>query len=695
MHLKKSKTSLNSYFEDNLLLKNGIETLINGKTIYEWLQYGAEMEDDPMCRASNHFHNPYLDWTVSGLSDTLPLVNWWCWTTNPYTPGEIKSNVTWATGYSDRGYMDPSSDVSGVNAWDWESARMYYLAYLSGFDLEVGVDVVVPDEQTRNLYLTYTLRALGHLMHLLQDTAVPAHVRNDFSQGHTRYLPNHEATANFLKWFGNPFEDYVRFNNRSNWFDKEPVGGDFMSFRITDLWDTNMLRSNTTPEQLSQLNLSALGLAEYTSMNFLSMFTMFKTDDLDGSLIFPYPKPEHCVVRLDKPQEVITTLDRQYLASWNGHPGETVDKLAVVSYLEHFRKVYFSDDISNEMRNRFLPIWLDAACLENYAEKLIPRAIGYSSDLLDYFFRGQLSVTAMPYFTNNYLKYLKLNIANVTETEETMSDGHFWLLFRYTPVGGNPDGSDDVFVSSPQTPPCSGLAYNDSVEFSFTPSEDIPIECWNSVTCTLVFYGTLGAEMNAVVGKVFYPGKVLFSEDWDKGITENNNWQFGDDNDSWSTKEVVDGHLIMESTRYPEYEQDGRLNELYVDFTEDGSDGLLITPTTHLRFLIPEMSSTVENESTSNHALVLYFNNGFKFEYTGEGPLCDWTDKLVGMRFTVNECVTDNIYERFERKNIQLSGPLYLQVIQFQQLAFWASLRDYWFYMDVDAIRLIDTQRED
>lgn len=117
--LEKSKTTSNFYFEENLLMRDGIITDINGQLITEWLQYGAKMEDDPMCRASNHFHNPYLDWTASGLSDTLPMVNWWCWATSPYLPAEIKSNVTWATGYADRGYIDPYFDVSTVNGWDW------------------------------------------------------------------------------------------------------------------------------------------------------------------------------------------------------------------------------------------------------------------------------------------------------------------------------------------------------------------------------------------------------------------------------------------------------------------------------------------------------------------------------------------------------------------------------------------------
>ena len=155
--LLNSNTIERKYFSKHLSLKNEEDTLIKGEKIIEWLQYGAKMEDAPPCRASNHFHNPYLDWTDSGLSDTLRLVNWWCWT-SPYPADDIESNVTWATGYSDRGYIDPSSDVSDANEWDWESARLYYLAYLAGLDGENGWGVV-PNEQRRNDLLTYTIEA--------------------------------------------------------------------------------------------------------------------------------------------------------------------------------------------------------------------------------------------------------------------------------------------------------------------------------------------------------------------------------------------------------------------------------------------------------------------------------------------------------------------------------------------------------
>jgi hypothetical protein len=137
----KSQTTLNSYYENYLMFKNGIHKSINGKTIYEWIQQGAEEEDRPMCRASNHFHNPYLDWTESGLTDTLPLINAWCddfgW--GEYPPEEIRSNVMWATGYSGKDTVDLTTDVAEKNIWDWESARKYFYANLTGLDIKTAL----------------------------------------------------------------------------------------------------------------------------------------------------------------------------------------------------------------------------------------------------------------------------------------------------------------------------------------------------------------------------------------------------------------------------------------------------------------------------------------------------------------------------------------------------------------------------
>jgi hypothetical protein len=126
---------LDKFANQQLLFQNGMYEKIGGKTISEWLQYGAEMEDDPACRASNHFHNPYKPWFQAGLTDTVGVINWWCWATTDFPAEDISSNLVWATGYLNRSGTGLDFDSMAHNEWDWQSAREYFYTYLTGLDL--------------------------------------------------------------------------------------------------------------------------------------------------------------------------------------------------------------------------------------------------------------------------------------------------------------------------------------------------------------------------------------------------------------------------------------------------------------------------------------------------------------------------------------------------------------------------------
>ncbi|MCI5142715.1 MAG: hypothetical protein D3909_13530 [Candidatus Electrothrix sp. ATG1] len=65
-------------FKDALKSQLGFEGQIKEKlynekkthSIIEWLALGSEKEDEPMCRAANHFHNPWKPWEESKLTDS-------------------------------------------------------------------------------------------------------------------------------------------------------------------------------------------------------------------------------------------------------------------------------------------------------------------------------------------------------------------------------------------------------------------------------------------------------------------------------------------------------------------------------------------------------------------------------------------------------------------------------------------------
>ena len=78
-----SYSKLSDVLPNNLGITDGInKTLKNTITnetypIYEWLWRGSKIEDTPLCRASNHFHDPLKSWDVSYMTD-VPLANTYC-----------------------------------------------------------------------------------------------------------------------------------------------------------------------------------------------------------------------------------------------------------------------------------------------------------------------------------------------------------------------------------------------------------------------------------------------------------------------------------------------------------------------------------------------------------------------------------------------------------------------------------------
>jgi len=65
--------NLEQYIINDLDLKDGFDTKLKNHarektlSVLEWLQDGAEKEDYPQCRASNHFLNPLKSWGEAGL----------------------------------------------------------------------------------------------------------------------------------------------------------------------------------------------------------------------------------------------------------------------------------------------------------------------------------------------------------------------------------------------------------------------------------------------------------------------------------------------------------------------------------------------------------------------------------------------------------------------------------------------------
>ena len=216
--------------QEKLGLDEGMNYHVGEKTLLEVVENGSHLEDakdenDAIGeRATNHFHDPTRIFNDAGLYNY---------------PFSGKSAAVWA-------YLDDR------NKWDLESFYDY---------LELSFMASSTEERLENLEKTF--RTAGHLMHLLQDMAVPAHTRNELYSGHTSKL----VLENVLKedmslWkfpAGSRMESYLKENPR---FIAQVPPESIPNFdNFTNYFDTENYRSNTA----QPVSGPSHGLAEYSN----------------------------------------------------------------------------------------------------------------------------------------------------------------------------------------------------------------------------------------------------------------------------------------------------------------------------------------------------------------------------------------------------------------------------------------------
>jgi hypothetical protein len=473
---------------DKGMLNEGLSDVKEVKTPDEWLQYGAEYEDDTdnlggiPDRSNFHFHNPLKEWSEAGLSDTHY--------------GTSGSAILWAQN----GPLQAATNHSQGDR-SWNKAREYYYKALTEVEYT----------NWRKNYFAEMFKILGHQAHLLQDMAVPDHVRND-----THFLNNFVIT--------NMKND--SFRCIEGWADKniDQVRIFASDAPLKPLLELSQpadpespisfaLLSDTKHYKISQTPLSGLnqGLAEYTNANYLSEDTIFTEEyQINHKHRFPHPaKPETDVMSLGMPEYVTATDGRK---DWIKHvkksSGEPLNHLVAAGY--YCKYLYLTE------RYNF-SFFLSDLCHEEYAAKLIPRAVGYSSALLDYFFRGEIEVSLpisdpeidppqkegiYSLCTDPDVGFNKISLMarNITVNNEEMTNGFVSLIVSYRKCVGDP------FVPNPPKPIVERFYikadYKNAVDiprgtpirldFDLT-NNPIPVTAMD-VNLTLVFFGFLGGE---------------------------------------------------------------------------------------------------------------------------------------------------------------------------------------------------------
>jgi hypothetical protein len=499
--------------QTNIDFYDFLATASDRREIRKWIMEGSYEEDQPSCRAASHFHNPLKNWENAQLTDPIWIVDLYCDLFSPFK--EPFSNLIWATGLKNKTdeFESPvNDDPSQDHGRNWNVARIFfYQALTSG------------ENALREEKLAQTFYTLGYVMHLLQDAAVPAHTRNDFSQGHSQAVGCPEGGCEkFTSWIGNPFEAYVRDNWRkieqSIPIINKPYTG---KLTLTNFWDT----TDTNQEGMTLQNFDGqdLGLAEYSNLNFVSHATIFKNPANDAVHGFKYPSRDS-IADKNYPDQVNEKLYYNIKAKdGNIDTGVYVKKEAGEGHeIDNFLSMRYAM-YGSETPRWDLKFKLDDVCFKEYATHLVPRAVGYSSGLLDYFFRGRILLfdKKLEYGANGSIIGMEMQIKNGTPPIDSESQtepfvtGDIELVYGFIPPGESIPVYHNV-----------GSVYNITHETDLINSEYVSISASflsnpvpkgsRGLTIALIYTGQLGEKKvpaDESKGKVAMAAKVHKFED--------------------------------------------------------------------------------------------------------------------------------------------------------------------------------------
>jgi hypothetical protein len=416
-------TNLGLVSLDDNLTADGLKcrpTKTATQTAMEWIKEGSVCEDDTVTetffRYKNHFYDPVHKKGLGGIF----------WPNSGIMSGERAPDWAIDMGPADKQLYSFS-----------QGRKYYYDAVTKSTDVE------------RKANLARMFRTLGNVMHVVQDMAQPQHTRND-----SHALPSSR------------YETYTDANRAKLTYDGEEIP----KYATAQEYFTN--------------------LAQFSNNNFVSAGTNFN-NLVNGQVVpnsgYALPVPG---VATEVPVHTLTpAVSADILAKCGASTPcvmtfystkQTVEnkRATTVSIFDQYIKkpVTYTDSVTSTGYQSDRVFMLNSYTFDSAHPFLIPRAVAYSTGILDYFFRGSIDMAPD---TRNYGKYLIRN-----RGAEDMS-GNFALY--YDAVDGNRYPVPNAAWSN-TTIAAGGQVNNLSVLWPGNPAPQTPGEF------TLVFNGTMGAE---------------------------------------------------------------------------------------------------------------------------------------------------------------------------------------------------------
>ncbi|MHB8728228.1 MAG: dockerin type I repeat-containing protein [Sulfuricaulis sp.] len=525
------KERSDSPFEDKIIVSDLQAFGVKPLSLQGWLMRGAIREDDNPTqyalddpdlpgvfhREFNHFFDPINNrpLTVFGLS---------------FVDSNVHKAPDWAMGTDDV-FTNPNTRGSEKrNHFTVLDAREAQYRALTGKTKEgsdAGPNNTPATENIRKAYWATLFRALGDILHLNQDMAQPQHTRNEPHSGYGPWLVQALLTGHT-----SIYEKYIDARAKGNaTFDIDgsltPLTGlDYGSYapptfaNYSDYW-------STSPGSGS---LTGNGLADYSHRGF---FTAAHNID-DNTYTSPPNNPSsafYTPVPTTYPYGASSSVIVNFL---RGGVADTLNNSSSAARLT-------TQSVLNSIGSGGAgPVYsLNKFNYDDMAALLIPRAVAYSAGLINYFFRGRMTISlpddgvyGIADHAVNYLpdgqngqgfSKIKLKLQNTTPPSasqaQNMTGGKLVAVAKYhRDTCYTPDLSGEVnngiacrdpeekIVTSTAVLDASGqpvtavtLNANDPAQtFTFVFNPPIPINM-TDFYLQVVYRGPLGSENDAVV----------------------------------------------------------------------------------------------------------------------------------------------------------------------------------------------------
>jgi hypothetical protein len=491
------------YSNDNILddvdmdyksYKMSIDDTSNKYDISQVVGLGAKFEDDTsdIYRPLRHFYDP----TVASIYNSGLL--------RIATPSPI-----WA--------LEDTLDLPKQD-YSLSDAKEFYYSALTKKSKELR------DKNFANLF-----RSIGQVIHHVQDMAQPQHVRNDL---HCDAEPCKSTDYFFGLYEPSLFEKYTKLH--SDIVAQYYSGYETVKFnRARDYWHTD----------------DGKGMADFTNHNFVTEETNFIDPGLSGQHYGSAGYDNPVSTGLSESYRIEDLLPKLAKQGITGEmsfiSSEVTDNLTGVTDTNYNASTFsvFDRDLTKIKGCVQYTLKLDDKN-QNYTyhtcrvitynhinvaatyRYLIPRAVAYSTGLIDYFFRGRVDITDIQRETTDtgQTQYV-LTIKNISQHDFDFSDGKFEV--HYDKRDGTRDALDILSGADVTTLPNAA-----ETTIKFVVPDDVDTDKENPFI--LVYKGLIGEEQG-IAGKVFSGNSdtALLGWVWDWQTGDVGLWRSLDDGASW------------------------------------------------------------------------------------------------------------------------------------------------------------------